>query len=260
MGLLANKVALVAGIGPGLGIETAKAFAKQGAAVVLMARREEALREACDMLQAEGGRAAIFVGDVTDPIACDGAVAHAEAMFGGIDIVVANAFYQGMYAKPTESSAEDWRRVLETNLIGPLNLAKAAAPYMAVRGGGSIIMVGSNQVWEVVPGFSAYAASKAGLINLVRHLAVELGVQGIRVNSVHPGLIMGDAARGFISSLAQQQGVEEDVAYRQFASRAALNHVANPEEIAGALVFFASDLACVVSGQSLVVDAGLVKQ
>lgn len=258
MGLLANKVALVAGIGPGLGLETARSFAAQGAAVLLMARREAVLREARDTIEAEGGRAAIFAGDVSDPAACEDAVAHAETVFGGLDILVANAFYQGVQARPTESSAEDWRQVLDTNLLGPLFLARAAAPRMAARGGGSVIMVASNQVWEVVPGFSAYAASKAGLVNLTRHLAEDLGKQKIRVNAVHPGLIMGEPAREFLRFLAQQQGVDEDAAYRQFAGRAALDHIATAAEIADTLVFFASDLSRVVTGQSLAVDAGVV--
>lgn len=258
MGLLAGKVALVAGIGPGLGMETARAFAAQGAAVVLMARREAALRDACSRIEAEGGRAAIHAGDVSDPAACEGAVAHAEKVFGGLDILVANAFFQGEQAPPTETSLEDWRQVLEVNLLGPLSLARAAAPRMAARGGGSVIMVASNQVWEVVPGFSAYAASKAALVNLTRHLAAELGAEGIRVNAVHPGLIMGEPARGYIRFLAQQQGVDEEAAYRQIAGRAALNHIAGPDEMAGALVFFASDLSRVVTGQSLGVDAGVL--
>lgn len=257
MGLLEGKVALVAGVGPGLGLESARAFAAQGASVVLMARRKEALEAAWAVIVREGGRATVFAGDVSDPAACEAAVAHASDHFGGLDILVANAFLQGTQVAPTQTSAEDWHSVIDVNLLGPLWLTRSAAPRMAKRGGGSIIMVASNQTWELVPGFSAYAASKSALVSLTRHLAAELGAQRIRVNAVHPGLIMGDPVRGFLANLAEQQGCSEEAAYQQVAGRAALNHIASPEEMSGTLVFFASDLSRVVTGQSLCVDAGL---
>lgn len=257
MRLLSEKVALIAGVGPGLGIETARAFAREGARIVLMARRRAALESACDALNAAGGEATIFVGDVSDPAACDAAALHTQSVFGQLDILVANAFFQGSPAQPSASALEDWRQALNTNVLGPLCLARAAAPLMARRGGGSIIMVGSNQTWEVVPGYSAYAASKGALVNLTQHLAREFGAQKIRVNAVHPGLIMGEAARGHIGFMAEAQNIDYDTAYQVFARRAALNHIAEPSEIAGSLVFFASDLSRVITGQSLCVDAGM---
>lgn len=257
MGLLTNRVAIVAGVGPGLGAETAVAFAREGAAVVLMARRTEPLEEVRVRIESEGGRASIYNGDVTNPGACDSLVAHAIKHFGRLDVLVANAFTQGDQGPPTTTVLDDWRKVIEVNLLAPLSLAKAATPAMAAGGGGSVIMVASNQAWEVVPGFSAYSASKAALVNLTRHLAVELGPQKIRVNTVHPGLIMGDAVQAYINSLAQQQGADAENFYQSIANRAALHRIAGPDEMAGALVFFASDLSQAITGQSLCVDAGV---
>lgn len=255
MGLLDGKVALVSGVGPGLGRATALAFAREGARVMLMARRAAALDSVRDEIIAGGGQAGVVAGDVRVADSCADAVARTVGTFGRIDVLVANAFAQGTPAAPTATTEEDWRVVLETNLLGPLALVRAAVPSMK-EAGGSIIMVASNQVWDVVPGFSAYAASKGALVQLTRHLAQELGRHAIRVNAVHPGLIMGPPAQGFLRAMAAEHGISEDDAYRAVAGKAALDHISLPEEIADTLVFFASDLARIVTGQSLSVDSG----
>lgn len=256
MGLLSGKVALVAGIGPGLGAETAGAFAREGAAVVLMARSDRTSAGVAAAIEAQGGQAAVVTGSVTDASACVEAVAVAETRFGGLDILVNNAFSQGQPGPAMTAMPDGWRQVFDVNLLGPLAMTQAAAPALARRGGGSIIMVSSDQAWRVVPGFAAYSASKAALGSLTRHLATELGPQNIRVNAVHPGMIMGDALRDWFHHMAAEQGVDYAALHDPIAGQAALGRIADAEEMAGALVFFASDLARAVTGQSLCVDAG----
>jgi len=254
--LLEGKIALVAGVGPGLGAETALAFARAGAAVVLMARSTAFTGELAARIAAEGGRAEVFSGSVADPAACEAAVARARESFGGLDVLVNNAFHQGERTSALASSPEDWRQVLDVNLIGPLQMVKAAVPLMKARGGGSIIMVNSDQAWRVVPTFAAYSASKAALVSLTRHLAAELGESGIRVNCVHPGMIMADSLRRYFQELADRNGCSYQDIHDSIASKAALRYIPEAREMAGTLVFFASDLSRPITGQSLCVDGG----
>ncbi len=144
----------------------------------------------------------------------------------------------------------------EVNVIGLINMVRSLAPSMEARGGGSIIMVNSDQAYRVVPGFAAYSASKGALVNVTRHLASELGSKGIRVNCIHPGMIMGDALRGFFNYLAQQQGTSAELVQRSFADQTALGYIPDAAEMAGTVVFLASALAKPITGQSIGINAG----
>jgi NAD(P)-dependent dehydrogenase (short-subunit alcohol dehydrogenase family) len=108
----------------------------------------------------------------------------------------------------------------------------------------------------VVPGFAAYSASKGALINVTRHLAVELGRQRIRVNCIHPGMIMGEPLRGFFAHLAEQQGTTAEQVHRSFADQTALGYLPDAAEMAGTVVFLASDLSKPITGQSIGINAG----
>jgi NAD(P)-dependent dehydrogenase (short-subunit alcohol dehydrogenase family) len=160
---------------------------------------------------------------------------------------------------PFESDdLERWREILEVNLLGTLRLTQAVVPGMKQRGGGSIVMISTMSTRVVNPGFTGYAASKAGLNAAVKGLAKELGPSGIRVNAVLPGFIWGPGVKGYFERQAAQRGVTPEDCYREVAAQIPLRRIPDSWEISGAVLFFASDLSCVVTGQTLDVNGGQV--
>ncbi|MBT8461418.1 MAG: SDR family oxidoreductase, partial [Gemmatimonadetes bacterium] len=255
MMLLEGKVALVAGVGPGLGAESALALAREGANLVLAARRPSLLEEIAAEIESMGRRVVRQPTDITDREACERLVAKACDVFGSIDVLMNNAFYQGEIGSVMETDLDDWRRVLDVNLLGALNMTRAVVPAMG-EDGGSIIMVNSLQAWTVVPGFGSYSASKGALENLTRTLAAELGPRGIRVNGIFPGLIMGEAAKLFLQQQADQRGTSYEQIHDEFASQAALRFIPDARDMAGTVLYLASELARPITGQSIGINAG----
>jgi NAD(P)-dependent dehydrogenase (short-subunit alcohol dehydrogenase family) len=257
-GLLAGRVAIVSGIGPGLGREVARAFAREGAQLELAARRAASLddlaRELCD----GGGRALAVPTDITQPQDCQRLVARARAEWGGIDVLVNNAFDMGAMKPLADADAEDLLRPLRVNLVGSLQLTREVVPAMRERGRGAIVMVNSMVVRDVLPHMGPYAASKAALLAAAQGLARELGPDGIRVNSVMPGYIWGPNLQAYFAHQATQRGVDPQQVYDETAGQTALRRLPTPEEIADAIVFLASDLARAITGQSLDVNSGQI--
>jgi NAD(P)-dependent dehydrogenase (short-subunit alcohol dehydrogenase family) len=211
-------------------------------------------------ITATGGEALAGAADLTDPAACRHVAARAVEAFGSIDILVANAFSGGIGSEIAEADLDEWRRVFEVNVYGSLHIAQAVVPAMRAHGGGSIIFVNSMAMRLIEPRFGGYAASKGALLTAAQTLAKELGADHIRVNSVVPGYIWGPALEGYFATMAQARGCDPAVIYDEIASRTALHHIPTSEEIARTIVFFASDLAAAVTGQSLDVNAGHVFQ
>src|SRR5438094_249198 len=180
--------------------------------------------------------------------------AHAE--LGRIDVLVNNAFRSAPYELVEEASMEDWRRIFDVNLFGALQLSQAVIPRLKAQGSGSIIMIGSMSMRVIEPRFGGYAASKAALVSAVQTMAKELGASGIRVNSGVPGYIWGPALEGYFKQLAQEPATTPEAVYAEIASRTALNHITDSDEVAAAVVFFASDLSRAVTGQALDVNGG----
>jgi NAD(P)-dependent dehydrogenase (short-subunit alcohol dehydrogenase family) len=253
--LLENRVAIVSGIGPGMGRDISLALAREGADVVLAARRSEMLDSVAREVQALGRVALCVPTDIAQPAQCHRLADAAHAEFGRIDVLVNNAFFGGRYDLIEEANLDDWRTVFEVNVFGSIELSKAVVKHMKARGG-SIVFVNSMSVRIIEPRFGGYAASKGALMTAAQTMARELGRYKIRVNSVVPGYIWGPALQGYFKHLAQEQGTTPDAVYADIASRTALNHIPNSEEIAGAVVFFASDLSRVVTGQALDVNGG----
>lgn len=254
--LLQDRVAIVSGIGPGLGRAIALACAREGAHVVLAARTAAALEEVAAEVRALGRRALAVPTDVARAEDCRKLADAAQAELGRIDVLVNNAFRSAPYEPVEEASLEDWRRIFDVNLFGAVQLSQAVIPRMKARGGGSIVMVGSMSMRVIEPRFGGYAASKGALLTVVQTMAKELGAYGIRVNSVVPGYIWGPALEGYFRQLAAQQGTTPEAVYAEIASRTALNRIPDSEQIADAVVFFASDLSRAVTGQALDVNAG----
>lgn len=255
--LLENKVAVITGVGPGLGRELAVQFAREGAAVVIGARTGTYLDAVRAEIEADGGRVVAEPTDITDRAQCDRIVATALDAFGGIDAVVQNGFHSPAFALFEDVDLASWRRAMDVNLWGSLELAQAAIPSLKARGGGSITFVNSMITRKVLPFQGGYATSKGALMTAAQVLARELGQHRIRVNSIVPGWMMGPSVEGYFQYM-EAQGKPEDELYAEIASNIALGVIPKDEECAGTAVFLASDLASMVTGASIDVNGGEV--
>ncbi|WP_199098422.1 SDR family oxidoreductase [Dyella sp. ASV21] len=246
---LKDKVAIVTGASSGIGYEAAKLFAREGAGVVVCARRAAQLNALVAEIAGAGGRAVAVAGDVTDEALSARLVEAALDVFGGLDIAFNNAGMTGHACPMDELSIEDWRRTLDVNLTAAFLGAKHQVPAMLARGGGSLIFT-STFVGHVVgfPGMAAYAASKAGLVGLCRVIAAEYGARGIRANALLPGgtdTPMGRSVANTPEALTFVQNLH------------ALKRLAQPAEIARSALFLASDASSFMTGAAMVVDGGV---
>ena len=241
-----DSTVLVTGASRGLGRSIAKAFAAEGAFIGLGYHRfdqkaEQTLAEIQDM----GGSATLVKADVRDAEAVDRAIRVFLAQRDGIDVLVNNAAI--VDDKPFAlMSADSWTAVLQTNLGGVYNCSRAVVRAMMAKGKGAIVNIGSVAGLIASPGQANYAASKAGIMALTRTLAVELAPKGIRVNTVVPGFL----TEGMAQRLDRQRAEDR-------RSLIPLARFGNPEEVAHAVLFLASDDASYITGQQLVVDGGL---
>lgn len=259
-GLLSGRVALVSGAGPGLGRVAAIELARHGADISLGARSSETLTAVAAEIEAMGRRVTWRPTDITSAEDCRVLVEQTVAELGRLDTLVNNAFLGGsgnLFADTFSSNDDDiWRRAMDTNLFGSLNMTRAAIEPMKLQGGGSIVMVGTMAVREVKPNQGPYAISKAALMQATRTLSTELGRDGIRVNMVLPGYIRGAAVDAWIHRQAEERGVSVEEVEADLASTTALGSIPTEAEISGTIVWLASDLARPVTGQAIDVNAG----
>jgi NAD(P)-dependent dehydrogenase (short-subunit alcohol dehydrogenase family) len=256
--LLKDKVAIVSGVGPGLGREVARAFAREGAAVVLGARTETFLAEVSNEIEAMGGRALPVPTDITSTDQCAALAAAAVDVFGRIDCLVNSAFRPDVFRAFEEVDLGAWRKIFEVNVFGSLQLTQAVIPQMKRQGGGSIVFINSMVVRKPLPLQGGYAASKGALMTAAQVLAKELGAYQIRVNSVVPGWMLGPPVEMYLEMMAQANGTSRDEEYAKLAAEIPLGFIPPDEDCANAVVFFASDLSSVITGQALDVNGGEV--
>ena len=254
--LLEGKVAIISGIGPGRGRDISLLFAEHGADLVLGARTVASCEAVADEVRALGRRTEVVHLDITEAESCQAAADAAVAAFGGIDILVNNAFQDGNHKTFERSSLDEWKATMDVNLWGTLQMTEAVVPAMVERGGGRIVMINSMSTHRIEPKYGAYATSKGALETASKALARELGVHGIRVNSVFPGYIWGDKVEWYFEHLAKKEGITPEEYYRRVADETALKYLPHSSEIAGSVLFFASDLSKPVTGQGLGVNAG----
>lgn len=247
---LSGKVAVVTGAGSGIGRASAMMFAAAGAAVVCC-DWAETVEGVAEEIRAAGGRASARRMDAGNEPDVAAAMEAAEAEFGGLDVVFANAGITGGVREFLDAGPEVWAEVLRVNLIGPYLAIRHAAPKMKARGGGSIIMTASVAGIRANAGPAGYSASKAGVVNLTQTAAQALAGTGVRVNCICPGLIATEMTRP-IYEYAQKQGIEVPIGMMNPLQRGGV-----PDEIASAALFLASPLSSYVNGHALVVDGGL---
>jgi 3-oxoacyl-[acyl-carrier protein] reductase len=188
---LAGRVVLITGGSRGAGLATAQRLGAAGACVSLVARDWAHLNDAVEGLQAAGAAAMGTVGDVTDPTSMDAAVLATERQYGGLDVLVNNAGI-GRYGPVAEQPPDEWRRVIEVNVLGVFNATRVALPAFRRRGGGAVISISSGAARQGYPNMSAYCASKAALEGFMRALAAEVADEPIKCATIVPGGILTD--------------------------------------------------------------------
>ena len=247
---LKGRVALVTGASSGLGVQFAKALADNGAIVVLVARRADRLKALKDEIEGKGGKALAIQADVTDQAAVARAFDAAEKAFGTVTILVNNAgIAHG--GRAVEMSAEEWRKVLSTNLDAVFFWAQEAARRMlAAKKQGAIVNIASVFGLAVAKGAVAYAAAKAGVVQVTKALAVELAFKGVRVNAIAPGWFVTEMNDDYLMS-------EAGVALKR---EIPMGRFGNPGDLDGALLLLVSDAGSYITGATIVVDGGQVIQ
>lgn len=243
MNRLGERVAIVTGAAQGIGRKIAEGLAGEGARVVVAdVQAAEPVAQALDGLAVEV--------DVSDQLACEGMARSAMDAFGRIDILVNNAgIYTSLVPTPFERlSVEEWKRVFDVNVLGMYLATRAVAPFMRQAGAGRIINLASGTPYKGVPFFLHYVASKGAVIAMTRALAKELGGDNVLVNAVAPGFTMSE---GVLSNPVQLEQLQEVSAKARVLVRDQY-----PEDIVGAVLFFAGDASSFITGQSLVVDGG----
>lgn len=247
---LEGKVALITGGTSGIGQATAELFAEEGAAVAFTGRNEERGREVAAAIEASGGRALFIRADVRSQEDCLRSVSETVAAFGRLDILFNNA---GTFV-PNDAlgcSEEEWDSQVDTSLKGTFLMSKFALPAMIKQGGGSIVNNASG--WGLIGGDRAvaYCAAKGGMVVMTKAMALDHGPQGIRVNCVCPG----DTVTPMEFQDAENRGMTW-AEYEAEASARPLRRMGQPEEIARAVLFLASDESSYTTGAVLAVDGG----
>jgi NAD(P)-dependent dehydrogenase (short-subunit alcohol dehydrogenase family) len=256
--LLRGKVVAVAGVGPGLGSEIARAVVRDEGRVVLGARNADRLEGVAAEVDASGTQVLSHALDITSPDSCDAWFATAVERFGGLDAVVNVAALDFLPGSLMDAEVDSWLNGFRVNVEGSVHLYRAAVPHLRANGGGSIVMIGSQSA--ILPPDSLpmapYGASKAALQSLQRYMAIELGPDRIRVNTVVPTWMWGPPVQIYVAWQAQERGVSEDEIIAELKGRFPLGEIPADEDVADVVSFFCSDRSRMITGQSLLVNAG----
>jgi len=250
-GRVQDKVALITGGASGLGAESARRLAREGAAIVVTDMSAEAGHAVADEITAEGHTAVFMAQDVTDEARWSEVVAAVMARFGRLDILVNSAGIASGGGPLLQVTFEAWRNMISINLDGTFLGMKAAAPVMVEAGRGSIINLSSILGKVGLAGAPAYCASKGGVLMLTKSTALELAPMGVRVNSVHPGFIETPMVVNAIQQSENGNEMRDGI-----ISRHAMGRLGVAREIADGIVFLASDESSFMTGAELVIDGG----
>ncbi|MBF8720532.1 MULTISPECIES: SDR family oxidoreductase [Pseudomonas] len=257
--LLKDKVVMISGIGPGLGIKLALEAAHQGArALAICARSAERLEQARTRILALGHECQVLCvpTDITDTTACAHFAKATLEAFGRIDALVNSAFSHGGFQAVDEADNAPLREALEVNLLGSLNMSRAVLPAMREQGEGAIVMINTLGVRKPYQGGAAYSASKAALTASVRYLASEQAVHGIRVNALACGWMWGEPVQAVVRQSAEARGISEAQAKAEFSASIPGGRMRTDDECARAALFLASDYASAINGAQLDANGG----
>lgn len=249
---LTGKTAIITGGGAGIGRATCLRFAEEGAAVVVAEINAETGQAAAAEIVAEGGRALFVETDTSDEESVKQMVAEAAGVFDTIDLLVNNAAI--FVLKGIEATVEDWQRILGVNVIGPALVAKHVVPEMKKAGGGAIVNLGSISSFIAQPNYVTYNATKAAIANMTRCMALDLADDNIRVNAVCPGTVWTQ----IVERLAGEQGLDRAAADASpdWGGAHMIKRIAEPREIANAILFLCSEEASFITAECLMVDGG----
>jgi len=249
-GRLEGKVAVITGASSGIGEATAIMFAKEGAKVVLGARRIEKLEKLADLIKKDSGEVTVKATDVSVEQDVKELIETAVQTYSQVDILVNNAGIAGGLSALEDQDVDEWITVYQTNVLGMIYAIKHVAKHMKERRTGSIINVSSVAGIRSGAGGNAYSASKGAVNNLTMTTACDLGEFNVRVNAVCPGLIETEMTKP-VFDYAREKGKES-----KLGSRCELRRYGTPDEIAAPILFLASDEASYITGQLLPVDGG----
>ena len=247
---LSGKIAIVTGAGRGIGQAIVRAFAREGALVILAERDAQTGEATAASLRDAGAKARFLQTDVTDQDSVERCVATALAEHGQVDILVNNAGVN-VFHEPLATSEAEWRRCFAVDLEGVWRASKAALPGMIASGGGTIVNIASCHGFSIIPGCFPYPVAKHGLLGLTRALGVEYAAKNIRVNAIAPGYIETQLAIDYWNTFADPEA-ERRRTYDLHPPK----RIGRPEEVAMTAVFLASDEAPFINAATIVIDGG----
>jgi NAD(P)-dependent dehydrogenase (short-subunit alcohol dehydrogenase family) len=254
--ILAGKTVVVTGVGGGLGRECAASALRDGANVVLAARTADTLESTAAELDPSGEHVAYQVTDITVEESCESLVQHALGRFGSVDALIQVAAYENVWGGLYDLKFEAWRKAFETNVLGALTVIRPVAQAMKAGGGGSVVLIGSQSMFQPALPQSGYAASKAALLSAMYYLCDELGPDNIRCNMVVPSWMWGPNVQMFVDGTANSQGTTREEVLDGIVGKFPLRRMTEDGEVADVAAFFASDHAKAVTGQHLMVNSG----
>lgn len=258
--LLKDKVIIISGIGPGMGIKLAlRAAEYQAKAVVLAARTQSMLDDTEIAIREAGHKCEILkiATDISKPEQCKKLADLTVEKFGRIDALINSAYAHGAWGSSSNSSMDDWRKTMEVNLFGTMNMTQAVVPQMKKQKDGSIVMINTMATRRPNQMEAGYAVSKGALKTAVQYLAEDLGPFGIRVNATHNGWMWGAPVKGYFQAEAKRQNVPMESLVEVIAKQIPLrNEIPDDADCAAAALYLASDYARVITGAQLDVNGG----
>ncbi len=254
--ILEGKTVVVVGVGPGLGGEIARLALRDGANVMIGARREASLELSAKQLDPSGERLAWQAVDVVDAGGCQTIADATAERFGGIDALVQVAAVDNVFGGFDEVSVDDYRAAFEVNVIGAAQMARAVVPHLRSRSGGAIVLIGSQTMFKPSISQMAYAASKGALFAAMYHMVRDLGPDRIRVNTVVPTWMWGPPVENYVAGAAAERGVSTEEIIAEIVSDMPIPEIPHDEDVAESVVFLCSDRARFVTGQTLFVNSG----
>jgi NAD(P)-dependent dehydrogenase (short-subunit alcohol dehydrogenase family) len=256
--MLEGKTMVVAGVGTGLGGQIARLAFREGANVVLAARNQASLEAIATGISPDGERVHTVPTDITDESQCRRLADEAAKRFGGIDALTQVAARDRIFGGLAEVTRQEWMDAYELGVVGSAQVVQAAAPHMKKRGGGSVVLIGSQSSFIPLVPQIAYASAKGALMSAMYFMANELGPDNIRVNTVVATYMWGPPMENYVQESSAARGISEEEVVAEITCTMPLGRIPKDSDVAEAVIFLASDRASTITGQHLLVNSGLM--